>query len=484
MKTVLIILVTLVCALLPQDSQAQIPRTLSYQGVLSDSLGTPKPDGEYSLTFRLFETSAGGSPIWTEQKNLQLRRGLFQTVLGDVMPFGPAVGFDRPYWLSIQVGTEPELSPRIPMTSVGYSFNSIKADTARYALTAPQQSFVDSARIAGTIPDNTVTSAKIVNGTIQRVDVATAFISPYADTAAYARTAPQSGFVDSARAAYNADMVDGLHASSFLSTASDYGRQGVATNLYEGTSSLTSKYVNAAGPDTVNATSGTAFTARLVGSSSSVVRGIQGYVDNASGPAAAGVFSTSYAGSGSHTGVQGTAGGSSSSSVVGVYGMADNTSTGNSYGGKFLTSPFGTGVHYGVEASASGSSVDRIVGVAGNASNSSSPVGPAYGGFFTTSSSGAGVAAISPSVGGYFTTFTGPGQRTGVNAVTEVSSGAADGIIAVASCTGNGFTWGGVFDASSAGGERGGVWAFATGYDSEPAYGVLGGARNNSSGAA
>jgi hypothetical protein len=34
----------------------QIPRTLSYQGVLTDSAGAPKPDGEYSFTFRLYES--------------------------------------------------------------------------------------------------------------------------------------------------------------------------------------------------------------------------------------------------------------------------------------------------------------------------------------------------------------------------------------------------------------------------------------------
>jgi len=42
----------------------------------------------------------------------------------------------------------------------------------------------------------------------------------------------------------NADMLDGLHASSFLNTSSDYGRYGVSSTLYEETSSLSDKYVN------------------------------------------------------------------------------------------------------------------------------------------------------------------------------------------------------------------------------------------------
>ncbi len=42
--------------------------------------------------------------------------------------------FDRPYCLGIQVGNEPELSPRIALTSVGYSFSSLRADTARVSV--------------------------------------------------------------------------------------------------------------------------------------------------------------------------------------------------------------------------------------------------------------------------------------------------------------------------------------------------------------
>lgn len=100
---------------------AQIPRTLSYQGVLTDAAGKPRPDGNYPFTFCLYDTATGGTPIWTEQKTLPVKGGLFSTILGDVAPFGSAVKFDKPYWLGIQVESENELSPLIPLTSVGYS---------------------------------------------------------------------------------------------------------------------------------------------------------------------------------------------------------------------------------------------------------------------------------------------------------------------------------------------------------------------------
>jgi parallel beta-helix repeat protein len=43
--------------------------------------------------------------------------------------------FDATYWLGIKVGTDPELSPRITLTSVGYAYRAQTADTAYNALT-------------------------------------------------------------------------------------------------------------------------------------------------------------------------------------------------------------------------------------------------------------------------------------------------------------------------------------------------------------
>ncbi|RPI75837.1 MAG: hypothetical protein EHM47_01515 [Ignavibacteriales bacterium] len=106
---------------------AQIPRTISYQGVLTDEFGNPKPDGDYNFIFMLYETSTGGDTIWSESKTLNVSKGLFSTSLGEPTPFGAEVKFDKPYWLGIKVGTDPELSPRIALTSSGYSLTSDNA---------------------------------------------------------------------------------------------------------------------------------------------------------------------------------------------------------------------------------------------------------------------------------------------------------------------------------------------------------------------
>ena len=130
MKTRRIFLAALFALTFPFLSQAQIPRTLSYQGVLTDNASKPRPDGNYTFTFRFYTAPTSGTAIWSESKSLPVKSGLFSTVLGEQTPFGAAVKFDKQYWLGIQVGNEPELSPRMALTSVGYSFSSLRADTA------------------------------------------------------------------------------------------------------------------------------------------------------------------------------------------------------------------------------------------------------------------------------------------------------------------------------------------------------------------
>ena len=139
----------LVVLLVSASAEAQTPRTISYQGVLCDATGQPRPDGSYAITFRLYDAESGGTALWTEQKSLVVQRGLFSTQLGDQVLFGATLTFDRRYWLGVQVAAETELSPRIPLSSAPYSFNAAKADTASYA---------------SDIKDGAVTSGKVASG--------------------------------------------------------------------------------------------------------------------------------------------------------------------------------------------------------------------------------------------------------------------------------------------------------------------------------
>jgi hypothetical protein len=102
-------------------AMAQPPETVNFQGTLKTSGGMAVPDGNYNLTFRIYNQSVGGSPLWTEVQNVAVSGSLFNVILGLANPL--SLPFDEQYWLGIQVDVDPELTPRVPLTSVPYALN-------------------------------------------------------------------------------------------------------------------------------------------------------------------------------------------------------------------------------------------------------------------------------------------------------------------------------------------------------------------------
>jgi hypothetical protein len=109
-----------------------IPQMLSYQGKLTDTLGQPVPDNDYSVAFKLYTLPTGGSPFWNETQDVKTRAGLFSVLLGSVTPIGSVPGAGALY-LGMAVGGGAELTPRVRIVSTAYAY---KADTANYALAA------------------------------------------------------------------------------------------------------------------------------------------------------------------------------------------------------------------------------------------------------------------------------------------------------------------------------------------------------------
>ncbi len=129
-----LIISAMLAILLIVPTFAQIPQVISFQGRLADASGTPVSDGSYFLTFRLYESETGGSAIWTEIQNVTTANGLFSVMLGSVTPFGSGVDFSVPLWLSVEIGSEGELSPRYQFGASPYAFVSILADSAMYSM--------------------------------------------------------------------------------------------------------------------------------------------------------------------------------------------------------------------------------------------------------------------------------------------------------------------------------------------------------------
>ncbi|MDZ7270301.1 MAG: tail fiber domain-containing protein [candidate division KSB1 bacterium] len=120
----------------------QVPQTISYQGVLTDASGAAVADGNYNLSFALYDVANDGTPLWSETQSVAVSKGIFSAILGRVNPL--ALPFDRPYWLGVTVNGGSELIPRIEVTSSAYSLN------------------------ARTVADSAVTATKIANGVVVR----------------------------------------------------------------------------------------------------------------------------------------------------------------------------------------------------------------------------------------------------------------------------------------------------------------------------
>ncbi|MFA5167830.1 MAG: LamG domain-containing protein [Candidatus Omnitrophota bacterium] len=118
-----ILLVVCLCLLgTPAMVFASVPQLMSYQGILKDAQGNYLT-GTYDMTFRIYVAATGETALWTEtQSGVSAASGKFNVELGSVTALD--LPFNAQYWLSVQVGSDPEMTPRVKLTSVGYAYNS------------------------------------------------------------------------------------------------------------------------------------------------------------------------------------------------------------------------------------------------------------------------------------------------------------------------------------------------------------------------
>lgn len=138
---------------------AQIPQYITFQGVLTEADGNPKPDGNYSIDFKIYDQPSGGTSKYSQNESVSIKRGVFSVKLG---PLPATLRFDVPYYLGITVSGGTEMSPRIALNSTPYSLSSVRADTARTTLDGG----ITSAKItSGAISDGHVASEAAIAGT-------------------------------------------------------------------------------------------------------------------------------------------------------------------------------------------------------------------------------------------------------------------------------------------------------------------------------
>lgn len=95
---------------------AQNNARISVQGTLQDLDGAAVPNGTQTITFKLFTASAGGTSIWEEEADVQVKGGVYSHFLGSVNPLNPA-SFNQTLYVGIVIdGTE-----LLPRTELAYS---------------------------------------------------------------------------------------------------------------------------------------------------------------------------------------------------------------------------------------------------------------------------------------------------------------------------------------------------------------------------
>jgi hypothetical protein len=241
---------------------------LQYQGRLTDpGSGNAVSDGTYTIVFRLYTVDSGGTAVWTETKDVVVAGGLFNTVLGDMIPLDQALFNGQELWLGVKVGTDDEATPRQRLLPVAYALSlvpgaAIEADSASAALqvanvgggealhtsgpTVVEGDLTVSGSLSGgshahsgeDITSGTVAEAYI-DSAIARDDEVTATLDAhagnpeahhprYTDDEAWAAVLARD---DEPGTTLNADLLDGQDAAAFAATGHDHDGSQITSGV-------------------------------------------------------------------------------------------------------------------------------------------------------------------------------------------------------------------------------------------------------------
>jgi hypothetical protein len=215
---------------------ATVPPTLNYQAFLTDNNAVPI-NGPVTVTFAIYNVDVGGGALWAEVLPVTVNNGVLSVELGNTVGFPPGL-FEAPLWIGIAVGADPEMTPRKPITSTGFAFKAGDADTLEGVSAA---SLDQSAHVGDTSNPHNVTAAQ--TGAASTGDLTAHEGDPSAHhvktttfpeltgqasdgqipslIARDSEIMPKVLANDGPGSTLNADLLDGLHASSFMPVGTD-----------------------------------------------------------------------------------------------------------------------------------------------------------------------------------------------------------------------------------------------------------------------
>jgi hypothetical protein len=123
-RIVMLIFMLSFIAVAPPLAQAAVPRYINYQGRLTDAEDNPVT-GDINITVRIYDVESGGTALWTETQATTVTRGIFNILLGNTELLN-SLDFNSPYWYSVEIDSDGEMTPRQRLTSVAYAINADK----------------------------------------------------------------------------------------------------------------------------------------------------------------------------------------------------------------------------------------------------------------------------------------------------------------------------------------------------------------------
>jgi len=143
--------------LLISSGTAEVPQLISYQGYLTSGPPSENPlTGTYDIAFSIWDQESGGDMKWSETHvAVEVKKGIFQVLLGSDSALAVSVFGQPDRWLQIKVGDDDPLEPRTRFGLVPYAYEAAHADTADYALTCalPAGVIVMWSGLLSNIPD-------------------------------------------------------------------------------------------------------------------------------------------------------------------------------------------------------------------------------------------------------------------------------------------------------------------------------------------
>lgn len=113
---------------------AAIPQLIPYQANVLDAQKGEPLNGVYSVTFELFDTQNGGTPIWSVNRSVSIENGYMNVMLGEVNPLNN-VDFSKQLYIQVTIGNGTPY-PRTKLGATPYAIQAIQAvdaDTAKVA---------------------------------------------------------------------------------------------------------------------------------------------------------------------------------------------------------------------------------------------------------------------------------------------------------------------------------------------------------------